>query len=146
MESPGVCGGSFPNSKVRATRRSTGESAKRHGELERMSKNYDARRAVRRRCLSEPMTNLLSPFEGADTDYVGRDDGGGRRVFNPRFRFSPGWNFATWKSIASLAPETLLREHSNHTTTSAVQARSSSLRVYSRCIRINRSFCTAFVY
>jgi len=34
--------------------------------------------------------------KGSTGSYAARkDERGGNRVFNPRFRFSPGWNFAT---------------------------------------------------
>lgn len=66
---------------------SAGKSANRSGELERMSKNYDARRTVRRRCLSEPMTNLLSPFEGVDRKLRGEKDGEWKQSFQPSIPF-----------------------------------------------------------
>lgn len=66
---------------------SAGKSANRLGELERMSKNYDARRTpVRRRCLSEPMTNLLSPFERVDSTCA-TGLGGWKESFQPSIPF-----------------------------------------------------------
>ena len=61
---------------------SDGKSTNRPRELERMSKNYDARRTVRRRCLSEPMTNLLSPFEGVDRKLRGEKGRGVETEFS----------------------------------------------------------------
>jgi len=67
---------------------SASKSANRPGELERMSKNYDARRTVRRRCLSELMTNLLSPFEGIDGKLRGEKGWEGwKQSFQPSIPF-----------------------------------------------------------
>lgn len=75
---------------------------RRIGELERRCRRIMMRDArVRRRCLSKPMTNLLSPFEKVDRGYGGEVGRRWKQSFQTLwFRFSLGWNFATWKSIA----------------------------------------------
>lgn len=108
---------SVPSPLALANRRIELEEEEEEGgraELERMSKNYDARRTpVRRRCLSEPreMTNLLSLVS------KGRRSRDTERSFQAvEFPFlARGWNSATWKSIAVARPRSIVtREHSNH--------------------------------